>query len=224
MIRSSVSASDVYSSRWKPAQPDPVVLSTHEAVDPGLDRDARRVAGHDRDPVAAAPALERVRIGLAGGAREARPRMCCQAHPRPGHARPGREEVLDQADAEPLGVVEVVVALGECVDGVAHRVGREQAGVVARGVRGGEVALERHVDRQVADVVAVGPARDLYEAHARLAVAVAAQDGGHGRFSSLGRCCSRTGRGAAARADAPAPRRSRRRRRPPGRRPARRSA
>src|SRR4029078_4408245 len=91
------------------------------------------------------------------------------------------EEVLDKAHAEALEVPDVVVALRERVDGVAHRVGREQTGVFARRVRGGEVALERHVDRQVAEVVAIGAARDLHEANARLAVAVPAKDGGHGQ-------------------------------------------
>jgi hypothetical protein len=110
-----------------------------------------------------------------------------QADPGAGHARRGGEEALREAHAEALDVGHVVVALGQRVDRVAHRVGGEHPGVVARDVRGREVALERDVDREVGEVVAVGPARDLHEAHARLAVVVPAYDGGGHRSFQLPR-------------------------------------
>ena len=82
--------------------------------------------------------------------------MCTRARVTP---RPGREEVLDEPPSERLDVVDRML-LRERIDGVAHRVGGEQAGVVSLDVRGVEVALEPDVDREVAQVVAVTARRE----------------------------------------------------------------
>ena len=117
--------------------------------------------------------------------------MLDDVHARAGDARAGREEVLDEPPSERLDLVDRML-LGQRVDGVAHRVGSEQAGVVSLDVRGVEVALEPDVDREVAQVVAVGPARDLDEAD--LGLSVAGLDSERSTsVSSLDMCCIQTG-------------------------------
>ena len=77
--------------------------------------------------------------------------------------------MLDEPRAERLDVLDRML-LGQRVHHVAHRVGGQQAGVVSIDVRGLEVALEPHVDGEVAQVVAAGPARDLDQADLGLSV------------------------------------------------------
>ena len=72
-------------------------------------------------------------------------------------------EVLDRS-AEVLGC--------QRVDRVLHRVGRDDAGVVAAGVREREVALERDGHGQVADPMTIGLTDELDQADRRLAIAV----------------------------------------------------
>ena len=86
---------------------------------------------------------------------ESGPRVLDDVHARARHARPGREEVLDEPPPERLDLVDRMF-LRKRIDRVAHRVGGEQAGVVSLDVRGVEVALEPDVDREIAQLVAVG--------------------------------------------------------------------
>ncbi len=58
------------------------------------------------------------------------------------------------------------------VDGVLHRIGRKNGGVVPSDVRRFEIPLEAHGDRQIGDVVPLAAARQAHEPDSRLAVAV----------------------------------------------------
>ena len=80
---------------------------------------------------------------------EPRPRVLDDVHARARYTRPRCEEVLDEPPSERLDGVDRIL-LRERIDRVAHRVGGKQAGVVSRGVRGVEVALEPDVDREIA--------------------------------------------------------------------------
>src|SRR5918992_6376023 len=85
--------------------------------------------------------------GVRVAAGQALPGVLAQAGERAGHARI-REEVLREGACEGWQRVERALG-GERVNDVAHRVGGDQAGVVALGVDGIEVALEHHVDGEV---------------------------------------------------------------------------
>ncbi len=60
----------------------------------------------------------------------------------------------------------------EGVDGVFHRVGRQDFAVVAVKMGGVKVSLEEHLNRPLAQVVAVFVARDLHQADAGFSVAI----------------------------------------------------
>jgi len=74
--------------------------------------------------------------------------MLDDVHSRARHAGSDGDEVLDQAQREGFDLVDRTL-LGQRVDGVAHRVGRQQSGVVPIDVGGLELALQRDVDAQV---------------------------------------------------------------------------
>ena len=115
---------------------------------------------------------------------ESGPRVLDDVHARARNARPGREEVLDEPPSERLDVIDRML-LGQRVDRVAHGVGGKQAGVVSLDVGGLEVALELDVDREIAQVVAVGPARDLDEANLGLPVPGLTQNDRHPSAPSI---------------------------------------
>ncbi len=71
------------------------------------------------------------------------------------------------------------------VDGVLHRVGGEDLGVVAKSVRGVEVAGEEDLDGPLVEVVVIEVLGEAHEADARFAVAVGVEFGGHGKFLVL---------------------------------------
>ena len=107
-------------------------------------------------------------------------RLLDQADGRPLDVGVMLEEVARQRRAEALDRLERVL-LGQRVGDVLHRVRRDDQAVVAGGVRAGEIPFELDLDRQLADVVAVGPARDLRQPDPRLAVGMLGEDGGHDR-------------------------------------------
>ncbi len=71
---------------------------------------------------------------------------------------------------------------GQRVGDVFHRVRRDDQAVVAARVRLGEIPFELDLDRQLADLVAVGRAGDLGQANPRLAVGMLGENGGHDRI------------------------------------------
>src|SRR5207253_1507093 len=90
------------------------------------------------------------------------------------------DEVAAEGPGEAFDVGQRVVA-GDGVDGVLHRVGRDDFRVVAVGVGGLEGAFELDVDGELLELVDVGAAGDLGQADLGLAVGVLGEDaGGHG--------------------------------------------
>ncbi len=88
------------------------------------------------------------------------------------------EDVVDEL----LGVGFHAVGFGfarDEVDGVLHRVGGEDFGVVAEGVRGVEVAGEEELDGPLVEVVVGEVLGEAHEADARFAVAVGVEFCGH---------------------------------------------
>ena len=88
-------------------------------------------------------------------------------------ARHRRAEVLDRFQR---------MLSGQRIGDVFHGVGGDDQPVVAARVRAGEIALELDLDRQLADVVAVGQAGDLGQANPRLSVGMLGENGGHDRI------------------------------------------
>ena len=127
---------------------------------------------HARGPGGVAGALEGVGRGPAG-AGDRRPAVLADADGRPADLREGQEvgredrpERLDRAG-------EVLRRQG--VDGVLHRVGRDDQGVVAGRVGGREVTFEGDIHGEVTDPVAARIADDLDEPDRLLAVRVRAE-------------------------------------------------
>jgi CRISPR/Cas system-associated exonuclease Cas4 (RecB family) len=89
------------------------------------------------------------------------------------------DEVAAQAQAEVLDLAHPVL-LGEGVDGVLLGVGGDDVRVVARQVRGGEVAAQRGGHVQILDLVPVAVPGDVDQADLGLAVLVVAERDGHG--------------------------------------------
>ena len=174
MMRSSVSGSVVYSSRRKPAQPLPV--------------DAARAGPRSR-PRSGRPSPVQVTVATRSPL-AARRKPCGSGRPsdsRRSHGcsvtRTRASRTLGPTVSEALGDRERVrldrareVLGGQRVGRVAHRVGGQQAGVVALHVGGREVALQRDVDLQVAQLVPIGTLEHLDHAHAALAVVVLSED------------------------------------------------
>ena len=76
-------------------------------------------------------------------------------------ARHRRAEVLDRFQG---------MLSGQRIRHVFHGVRRDDQAVVAAGVRIGEIAFELDLDRQLADLVAVGQPGDLGQTNPRLSV------------------------------------------------------
>jgi hypothetical protein len=115
--------------------------------------------------------LESVRVGRAADL-EPPPRPLLDGDARAGDLVAARQEVLGEPGRELLARPERTFG-GEAVDGVAHRVGGEDLGVVAGDVRHRELAGEPQRDGEVAQrVAAAGAALDLDQPHALLAVVV----------------------------------------------------
>src|SRR3979490_840712 len=96
-----------------------------------------------------------------------------------------------------LGVVLHRCRLGtprDGVDGVLHRVGRQDFAIVAVEMRAVEVAPQEHLHGPFTQVVAMIMARYLHQANARLSVAILSEFN-HG-LNFLGRWCSRSRSGA----------------------------
>ncbi len=148
----------------------------------GLEEDEVGQAGGG--PAAGAAAPDGGGAALVAGGEGVRMGGAVDLEARPGalvdrdldlrHLGAAPEQPLGDARAEALERAERGVG-GERVDGVAHGVGREDGGVVARDVGGGEVAAHADADRQVAEHVALRAALDLDQAHALLAVGVLAE-------------------------------------------------
>ena len=90
------------------------------------------------------------------------------------------EEVARHRHAEVLDRFQRMLP-GQRVGDVLHRVRRDDQAVVAAGVRIGEIPFELDLDRQLADLVAVGQPGDLGQANPRLAVGMLGENGGHDR-------------------------------------------
>ena len=164
-------------------------LQHEQVVDPGLDLRLAAVAEDRRDAVAAAPPLEGVPVGPPADL-DSGPRVLDDVHARACDGRPCGEEMLDEPPPERFDGVDRIL-LGKRIDRVAHRVGGEQAGVVPLGVRGVEVALESDVDREIAEVVSAGPARDLDETDLGLSVPGPTENDRHSSAPSIGAVAKR---------------------------------
>ena len=148
-------------------------LHDDEVLDAAIDDDPIDIGDRDRGPRHAAGPPER--IGRGAGLRLQRLPGVLADRDRRALDRLGLDEVRREPARERLD--RPVQVLGrERVDGVLHRVGRDDEGVVAGGERGVEAALERDVDGQVADAVD-RPADDPDEPDRLLAVAVGAELG-----------------------------------------------
>ena len=90
------------------------------------------------------------------------------------------EEVAGHRRAEVLDRFQRMLP-GQRVGDVLHRVRRDDQAVVADRVRVGEIPFELDLDRQLADLVAVGPAGDLRQPDPRLAVGMLGENDGHDR-------------------------------------------
>ena len=119
-------------------------------------------------------------------------RMRCHANRSASHRPPetqSNELVKWSASRSRNSSGDADAVAGEREDRVLLRVGGHDVRVVAREVRGGEVAAELRRDVEVVDLVPGGVARDLHDAHLRLAVLVRAEDDGglgHGSAPSIG--------------------------------------
>src|SRR5215212_6453787 len=91
----------------------------------------------------------------------------------------------------------------ECVDGVLHRVGRNDEAVVAVDVGARELALDGDRDREITDPMSGSVAHDLDEPNGGLAVAIRAQL----RHAAPTRSCSRRYRSRAIATTSPSARR-----------------
>ncbi len=143
------------------------------------------VCCHDRRRCGGRSGGERVRVRCAADL-GARPGVLAQGHLGHLGGRRGVQVAPGQRGAEVLDRAGEVL-LGECIDRRAHRVGRQDRGVVALGVHRVEVTLQTHVDGQVAQLVQLvtrTPATDQYEPDAVLAVAVGPHRRGHRRLAS----------------------------------------
>ena len=92
--------------------------------------------------------------------------------------------MLDQPQPERLDVIDRVL-LGQRIDRVAHGVGGQQAGVVPLDVGGLKLALELDADREIAQIVSVGPARDVDQANLGLSVPGLTQNDRHPSAPSI---------------------------------------
>jgi hypothetical protein len=106
------------------------------------------------------------------------------------HGRAGLEEVIHQPQPERLDTLREV-NLRQRVDGVAHGVRRQKAGVVAPNVRPLEIAFQGDIHGQVPQLVTSHIAPDFDEPDLRLPVVVLAEvDLSAHPASRLGHCRS----------------------------------
>ena len=186
--RSSVSGRVVYRSRGKPLKADRVVFMTTRSSTPAS------TVVPPRPTVIVATRVPSPPRTNASGAGVPATSMACQWWPLMLTVATSTWGSLEEMLGErPAVVLErtVEVGLGERVGRVLHRVGGDDQRVVAVGVGGREVALERDGDGQVAKAIAVGAARDADEPDGGLAVAVRAELDHAVRVriaSSLARC------------------------------------
>ena len=167
--RSSVSGRVVYRSRGKPLNAERVVFMTMRSSTPASTIVPSRVAATVATRVPSPPRTNALGAATPSTSIGRQPcsRMLTVARSTCGVV----EEVL--GERRPIVLDRAVeVLLGERVGRVLHRVGGDDVRVVAVGVGGREVALERDGDGQVAQPVRRRVAPDPDEPDRRLAVAV----------------------------------------------------
>src|SRR5262245_53022065 len=101
--------------------------------------------------------------------------------------------MLGDSERESLRLSDIELC-GERVDGVLHRVRREDVTVVAGDVSRFEMSLEPSGNRVIANGVARAVALDLHQSDSRLAVSVASKERSH-RVSFRGTWYSQMERG-----------------------------